>query len=136
MEWEVMNIPKHPDSYGLKTHDCLSILTAVALEQFSSPNVLLTRACARVCVSVGTCERFADTLVRLECAVAWEMLGVWISWLEGNGKQITASLSLPESQSKSWFGSRHALLGLAGFPNVSKKSSSAFSRGSAACCCC
>lgn len=35
-----MNIPKHPDSYGLKTRDCLSILTAVVLEQFSSPNIL------------------------------------------------------------------------------------------------
>lgn len=47
----------------------------------------------RVCVAVGSCERAADTLLRFKCAVAWEMLGVWISWLEGNGKQITASLS-------------------------------------------
>lgn len=110
-----MNIPKHPDSYGLKTRDCLSILTAVVLEQSPFPGAVSMRVCA--CAPVGMCEPFPDALSPLQCAVAWEMLEVWISWLEGNGKQITASLSLSEFQSKSQFGSRHALLGLAGFPN-------------------
>lgn len=43
-----MNIPKHPDSYGLKTRDCLCILTAVVLEQFSAPDVLPARVHAGV----------------------------------------------------------------------------------------
>lgn len=55
-----MNIPKHPDSYGLKTHDCLSILTAVVLEQFSSPNVLLARV--RVCGCAFLSVRVSDSL--------------------------------------------------------------------------
>lgn len=112
-----MNIPKHPDSYGLKTRDCLSILTAVVLEQSPSPGAGSARVRACACAPVGMCEPFPDTLSPLQCAVAWEMLEVWISWLEGNGKQTTASLSLSESQSKSRFGSRHAFPGLAGFPN-------------------
>lgn len=48
-----MNIPKHPDSYGLKTRDCLSILTAVVLEQFSFPTGL--PACVHACVCVCGC---------------------------------------------------------------------------------
>lgn len=57
-----MNIPKHPDSYGLKTRDCLSILTAVVLEQFSFPNVLpvRVRACARGCAFLPV--RVSDSL--------------------------------------------------------------------------
>lgn len=50
-----MNIPKHPDSYGLKTRDCLSILTAVVPEEFSSPNVLPVRVHACVCAGVCFC---------------------------------------------------------------------------------
>lgn len=48
-----MNIPKHPDSYGLKTRDCLCILTAVVLEQFSAPDVLPACVHAGVPVRAG-----------------------------------------------------------------------------------
>lgn len=52
-----MNIPKHPDSYGLKTRDCLCILTAVVLEQFSAPDVLPmhVHACVPVRAGVRRC---------------------------------------------------------------------------------
>lgn len=65
-----MNIPKHPDSYGLKTRDCLSILTAVVLEQspFAGAVSVRVRACA--CAPVGMCEPFPDTL-SLHSNVLW-----------------------------------------------------------------
>lgn len=69
-----MNIPKHPDSYGLKTRDCLSILTAVVLEQFSFPNVLpvCVHACMCVCECVVLSVRVSDSLtLSFDSNVLW-----------------------------------------------------------------
>lgn len=69
-----MNIPKHPDSYGLKTRDCLSILTAVVLEQFSSPNVLPVRvhACVPECGCAWLSVRVSELLtLSFDSNVLW-----------------------------------------------------------------
>jgi len=72
----VTNIPKHPDSYGLKTQDCLSILTAVVLEPSSFAKALPARvhACARVCacVCVLLSVRVSDSLtLSFDSNVLW-----------------------------------------------------------------
>lgn len=70
MEWGVMNIPKHPDSYGLKTRDCLSILTAVVLEQSPFPGAVSVRVRARVRALLSGCVSHSLTL-SLHSTVLW-----------------------------------------------------------------
>lgn len=71
MERGVMNIPKHPDSYGLKTRDCLSILTAVVLEQSNPPSPALSPCvCARVRALLSGCVSHSLTLP-LHSSVLW-----------------------------------------------------------------
>lgn len=99
-----MNIAKHPDSYGLKTRGCLSILTAVVLEQFVSCR---PRVHVHVCVCVYMCVFLpghgSDSLIlSLDSNELWpgKCLGFGFPGLKAMANKL-GLLSLSESQSKS-----------------------------------
>lgn len=77
-----MNIPKHPDSYGLKTRDCLSILTAVVLEQFFFPSVL--PVCVHACVCVCGCV-FLSVRVSNSLTLSFDSNVLWLGKCLGFG---------------------------------------------------
>lgn len=88
-----MNIPKHPDSYGLKTRDCLSILTAVVLEQSPFPGAV--SACVRALLS--GCVSHPLTLP-LHSTVLWPGKCLRFGF---PGLRAMANKSLPLSHSSS-----------------------------------
>lgn len=137
MEWGVMNIPKHPDSYGLKTRDCLSILTAVVLEQSPSPGAGSARVRARVRALLSGCVSHSLTL-SLHSNVLWpgKCLRFGFPGLRAMANKSLLLSHSPSPSPKAGLGSGMLCWGWQGFLTDEQKEQLCLLPWLWSCCCC